>query len=737
MAKEFTPAASTVIASRTASPVLSSDPSVAHDRQPLSAGMSAAHPPKGFLAVVKNTTVNSTAEMYSCQDIHQPQQRQLSRLGTFCMQNGQIQIPLHSQVQVHEKSQLLREDQDMDATSGWPLPRAGMHVTPGAVITSTTGLHKQAHRQSVRELPPGLSPRHLPSHTGVQSQVLYGHGNGKGRPRNPVIGQGRGTKPAGTNRVGTAGFGYNPLHQSGQRPMSYYNHPKGISHSVDQHGQEVHHHHMRARSQQAIQMKNQSRGNSRARNHLRQPPPNPGQVNSQIVGLPPSRDGNKCTQGHAKTPTKVPTRSRDRNAESNLGFKLCSPAAAVTSAQKATKEAMEQSSGGELLESAHPQVEQRSRNSHKEASSTSGHTLVSGPKNEQCHEVLDKQLEPKRTDLDETSKADTPYSQIQQGLGHRGDVSDRITQKDKEREKARNRRKEDKACRTVVKEKGQTDSSARARSCLRWSNVRRWCGELQSLAVEMVAALAFPLLRGLMWHLDRLCLMRRIVTLVSTVTSFAVCWLGLTVAGLAWVLLLFLRLHALAIREAAGSIHVAVCFLVPYCFQYLVSLVDEWAPHWLPACLWYSFLMQVFCTSNHLYEHPLSSHIVPALKVLLPVAFLCEVPSGRSYVLDLGGSELLVLSFALAAIRLRCLFSPVFLVSWALQVVAVCTVGSSPSLQYVQLLVSLASLHAVSMVDMMVNGHLYHARYRAGMRLTSGFRTVPPSLHKICDNCPF
>lgn len=39
-----------------------------------------------------------------------------------------------------------------------------------------------------------------------------------------------------------------------------------------------------------------------------------------------------------------------------------------------------------------------------------------------------------------------------------------------------------------------------------------------------------------------------------------------------------------------------------FCCRYLVSLIDEWAPHWLPACLWYSFLMQMFCTSNHLHK---------------------------------------------------------------------------------------------------------------------------------------
>lgn len=103
--------------------------------------------------------------------------------------------------------------------------------------------------------------------------------------------------------------------------------------------------------------------------------------------------------------------------------------------------------------------------------------------------------------------------------------------------------------------------------------------------------------------------------------------------------------------------------------RHLVSMVDGWAPHWLPACLWYSFLMQMLCTSSHVFQvrssrlrrieettvmdifcvrdklngravmcctlplslqHSLSSHVVPALRALLPVAFLCEVSSTRA-----------------------------------------------------------------------------------------------------------
>ncbi|CBJ28174.1 conserved unknown protein [Ectocarpus siliculosus] len=297
----------------------------------------------------------------------------------------------------------------------------------------------------------------------------------------------------------------------------------------------------------------------------------------------------------------------------------------------------------------------------------------------------------------------------------------------KEKDKGKFKKKDDRTYRaapnkqvlgTAVKEPSRMKLGTRPSLS---QKIRLMGGYLRSSSLGIVAAIV----RTIAWQLNRLRLVRRMLTLVSFAASSSVSLLSAVILSTSWLFLLGLRLHSLALKEITGSIHVAVCFLFPYCFQYLVSAIDEWAPHWLPACLWYSFLMQMFCTSNHQYKHSMSSHLVPALRALLPVAFLCEVPSGRSYLLALGGSELLLLSFTLAAVRLRCIFSPIFLLSWSCQVFALATCGSSASLQYGQVLVSLASLHAVSMVDVMLNSRFYHARYRAGMSLTNGFRTVP------------
>lgn len=300
--------------------------------------------------------------------------------------------------------------------------------------------------------------------------------------------------------------------------------------------------------------------------------------------------------------------------------------------------------------------------------------------------------------------------------------------KEKDKEKARPKKKEEKTYRpgskvllgTTAKETSRSRGGSRPSISQR---LRVLSGDMRNFFSGIIAAV----LRTISCQLDRLHLVGRFLAVLSCVAAFGVSLLSVLIMGMSWLFLLGLRVHSLALKEATGSIHVVVCFLFPYCFQYLVSFIGEWAPHWLPACLWYSFLMQMFCTSNHQYKHSVSSHLVPALRALLPVAFLCEVPSGRSYLLALSGSELLLLSFTLAAVRLRCLFSPIFLLSWSSQVFAIATCGPCPSLQYGQLLVSLASLHAVSMVDVMLNSRFYHARYRAGMSLTNGFRAISSS----------
>lgn len=115
--------------------------------------------------------------------------------------------------------------------------------------------------------------------------------------------------------------------------------------------------------------------------------------------------------------------------------------------------------------------------------------------------------------------------------------------------------------------------------------------------------------------------------------------------------------HRHAFKEASNNYQVVLCFAFPYSFQFLVSVITEWLPHWAPVCLWYSFLVQMFCGSASGKEKELEqgaegnetgSGGTAVFRLLLPLGFLAEGVSGRSYLLDLNGTELLLVSFLLA-----------------------------------------------------------------------------------------
>jgi len=162
--------------------------------------------------------------------------------------------------------------------------------------------------------------------------------------------------------------------------------------------------------------------------------------------------------------------------------------------------------------------------------------------------------------------------------------------------------------------------------------------------------------------------------------------------GMIAALLMVLQLHKYAVRELVTNYYVAFCFAFPCSFRFLVSLITEWAPHWAPVCLWYSFLVQLFCTSGSTRDR--SGPSVPIFRLLLPLAFVAEGVSSRSHLLDLNGAELLLLSFVLAAMKMKILSSPIFFLSWASQVLMLATTNPHPVMQYCQFMLALTSLYA-------------------------------------------
>lgn len=103
--------------------------------------------------------------------------------------------------------------------------------------------------------------------------------------------------------------------------------------------------------------------------------------------------------------------------------------------------------------------------------------------------------------------------------------------------------------------------------------------------------------------------------------------------GASW----FIRIHRVAFRAILTHRHIGFCFAFLYSFPLLVQYVFPWAPPWAPVCLWYAFLVQLFCTSG-------PTAMVTTFRVILPLVFLLEGISHHSFLLDLNGTIVTVSS---------------------------------------------------------------------------------------------
>jgi len=136
------------------------------------------------------------------------------------------------------------------------------------------------------------------------------------------------------------------------------------------------------------------------------------------------------------------------------------------------------------------------------------------------------------------------------------------------------------------------------------------------------------------------------------------------------------RIHNYALNELIVNYHITICFTFPYFFKYLVQRKMDWAPHWAPVCLWYSFLVQLFCTSagpdaSFSRKSTRRTLVTSAFRVVIPLMFIAEGTAGKTFLLDLTGAEVLLLSLLLSGLKMRCIFSPIFLLCWGVQGVLV------------------------------------------------------------------
>lgn len=154
----------------------------------------------------------------------------------------------------------------------------------------------------------------------------------------------------------------------------------------------------------------------------------------------------------------------------------------------------------------------------------------------------------------------------------------------------------------------------------------------------------------------------------------------------------FIRVHRVAFRAILMHRHIGFCFAFLYGFPFLVQYVFPWAPPWAPVCLWYAFLVQLFCTNG-------STAMVTTFRVILPLVFLIEGISHHSFLLDLNGAELLLTSFIISALKINNLCSPIFFLSLATQCLLAVFFGSELIVQWLQLALALYSLYAMAATE--------------------------------------
>ncbi|GAB9468148.1 hypothetical protein Gpo141_00005474 [Globisporangium polare] len=158
----------------------------------------------------------------------------------------------------------------------------------------------------------------------------------------------------------------------------------------------------------------------------------------------------------------------------------------------------------------------------------------------------------------------------------------------------------------------------------------------------------------------------------------------LSLHGASW----FIRIHRVAFRAILTHRHIGFCFAFLYAFPFLVQYVFPWAPPWAPVCLWYAFLVQLFCTNG-------PTAMVTTFRILLPLVFLVEGISHHSFLLDLNGAELLLASFIISALKTSNLCSPIFFISLAAQCLSAVFLGSELVVQWFQMALALYSLHSM------------------------------------------
>ena len=163
------------------------------------------------------------------------------------------------------------------------------------------------------------------------------------------------------------------------------------------------------------------------------------------------------------------------------------------------------------------------------------------------------------------------------------------------------------------------------------------------------------------------------------------------------VLSVVLSLHHYANVALLSDFNVTGTYSFLYFFPWLVRYTIPWAPPWAPICLWYCFLVQLFCTVGTGAEAKSKSHLrmISIARVVVPAMFLVEGVSYHSFLLDLSGGELLTVAYVLATLRSAKVTNIVFVFTFAFQILVCVFFGRSLVGHWIQVATGLVSVMTI------------------------------------------
>ena len=163
-------------------------------------------------------------------------------------------------------------------------------------------------------------------------------------------------------------------------------------------------------------------------------------------------------------------------------------------------------------------------------------------------------------------------------------------------------------------------------------------------------------------------------------------WLiiGIRLIDMVWTI------HTAIGKTCAKHSRFGLAYAYIYFFPFVVSYSIPWAPPWGPVCLWYAFLVQLFWPSKADIKN---GNYNMYLKWLLPIAFLMEGVSHRSFLLDFTGSQRLLVAFVISSFH-----SPydmknmLFILSFAVQILLASYMDHLLIMQWIQFVIGVNCL---------------------------------------------